>query len=570
MPKRLPILALIVALSAGLGWYFMGGGRGPTGAGGRLVATQRTEPDSYNRLVSSKFPVELISRLTHAPLVRFNRISGELEPALATSWTASSDGLTFTLRLREGVTFSDGTPFTSADVVFSFRALYDPKVASPIASGMLINDKPMTVRGIDDHTVSLTLPAAYGPGLSILDALPILPRHRLEAALNSGSFSTAWGLKTPVSELSGLGPFVVAEYQPGQRMRFTRNPHYWGKDAAGRPLPVLDELVLEFVPDQNAEMLRLQAGTVDLITEQIRAEDYAALERAAAEHKVQLVDAGVSVDPTGLWFNLRSDSARAKARPWLQREELRHAISAATDRQRIVDTVFLGAAEPVSGPITRSYGPWFQPSLPKVAFDQKRALALLASIGITDRNHDGQLEDPTGKPARFSVLTRKGNTVIERTLANLQEQLQGIGLGLDIEALDKDPMFKKFFAGDYDAMFYTAPVLSLDPANNSDLWLSSGAFHFWNPGQSTPATPWEKQIDELMREQATTMDLPKRQALFADVQRVFLEHEPMIFFAYPKVTLAMSARVTGAVPTVMQPQILWKPETLGVSGTVVR
>lgn len=566
MPKRLPLLALIVAIAGGLGWYFLAGRQGSTGGGGRLVATQRTEPDSYNRLVSSKFPVELVSRLTNAPLIRLNKISGELEPALASSWTASADGLTFTLRLREGVTFSDGVPFTAADVVFSFRALYDPKVASPIASGMLINDKPMTVRAIDDHTVSINFPAVYGPGLSILDALPILPRHKLEASLVAGNFATAWSLSTPPSELTGLGPFVVADYQPGQRMRFNRNPRYWGKDSGGRTLPVLDELVLEFVPDQNAEMLRLQAGAVDLITDQIRAEDYAALERAAAEHKVQLVDAGVGVDPTGMWFNLRPDSARAKARPWLQREELRHAISAAADRQRIVDTVFLGAAEPVNGPITRSYGPWYLPSLPKTSFDPKRALELLASIGIADRNHDGQLEDVTGKPARFSVLTRKGNTVIERTLANLQEQLRAIGLGLDIEALDRDPMFKKFFAGDYDAMFYTAPVLSLDPANNSDLWLSSGAFHFWNPGQAKPATAWEQQIDDLMREQSTTMDTKKRQELFGEVQRVFLEHEPMIFFAYPKVTIAMSARVTGAVPNVMQPQVLWKPETLGVSG----
>ena len=86
-------------------------------------------------------------------------------------------------------------------------------------------------------------------------------------------------------------------------------------------------------------------------------------------------------------------------------------------------------------------------------------------------------------------------------------------------------MYKQFFAGDYDAMFYGAPVLSLDPANNRDLWLSSGAFHFWNPGQTTPATAWEAQIDTLMREQATTMDLARRVTLFAQVQKIFAEHE---------------------------------------------
>jgi peptide/nickel transport system substrate-binding protein len=370
--------------------------------------------------------------------------------------------------------------------------------------------------------------------------------------------------------MAGLGPFVVADYQPGQRMRLIRNPRSWMKDGAGKILPVLDELVIEFIPDQNAEMLRLEAGNVDLVTNEIRSEDYAALERASAEHKVQLIDAGVSVDPTGLWFNLAPNSARAKTRPWLQREELRHAISAAVNRQRIVDTVFLGAAEPLFGPITRGYGPWHVPALPHTEFDQDRAKALLDSIGLKDRNHDGQREDASGAPARIAILTRKGNTILERTLANLQEQLGQIGLGIDIVAMEREPMLKQFFAGDYDAMFYGAPVNSIDPAINSDLWLSSGSFHFWNPGQTTPATTWEKQIDDLMHTQSTTMDTAKRIALFAEVQRIFAEHEPMVFFAAPKVTVALSARVTGAVPTVLQPQILWKPETLSVSGSAIR
>ena len=570
MSKRLLQIAIFVVILGALAWYFKGPRQAGSGAGGRLVATQRTEPGSFNRFMSATYPVELISRLTNAPLIRVNRATGALEPALATDWTASPDGLTFTLQLRPGVTFSDGTPFTSADVVFSFRVLYDPKVASAIASGMLINDKPITARALDEHTVALTFPAPYGPGLSILDNLPIVPRHKLEGPLNNGTFAAAWGLNSPLSDIAGLGPFVIAEYQPGQQMRFKRNPHYWGKDAAGRALPYLDELVLEFVPDQNAEMLRLESGSVDLVTEQIRAEDYAALERASAAHTVQLVDAGVSVDPTGLWFNLAPGAPRAKGRPWLQREELRHAISLAVDRQRVVDTVFLGAGEPVYGPITRGYGQWFVPTLPHPAFDPARAKALLESIGLKDRNHDGQLEDASGRPARIAILTRKGNTILERTLAIVQEQLGQIGLGIDIVALERDPMLKLFASGDYDAMFYGAPVNSLDPAINSDLWLSSGAFHFWNPGQTTPATPWEKQIDDLMRAQATTMDAAKRVELFAEVQRVFAEHEPMIFFAAPKVTVAMSARVTGAEPAVVQPQILWKPETLAVTGAAIR
>lgn len=570
MPKRLVQTVILLALAGGAVWYFTRPGQPVGTRANRLTASQRTEPGSFNRFASATFPTELVSRLTSAPLVRLNRSSGDIEPALATSWSLSDDGLSYTLKLRQGVAFSDGTPFTAADVAFSFKVLYDPKVASAIATGMLINDKPIAVRVVDDYTVVLTLPAPYGPGLSILDSLPIVPRHKLEAALTAGNFAAAWGVTTPTADLVGLGPFVIAEYQAGQRMRFTRNPRYWATDASGRKLPYLDELVLEFTPDQNAEMLRLQSGDLDLVTDQIRAEDYGALERAAAAHKVQLVEAGVSVDPTGFWFNLDPNAPRAKQRPWLQREELRHAISAAVDRRKIVDTVFLGAAEPAYGPITRGFGKWYVPTLPHADFDPARAKTLLESIGLKDRNGDGLIDEPSGKTAHIAVITRKGSTVLEKTMASVQQQLAAIGLSLDIVALEKNALLEQFGSGDYDAMFYGAPVLSLDPANNSDFWLSSGGFHFWNPQQKTPATAWEQQIDELTHAHATTADPAMRVEIFAEAQRILAEHEPMVFFAAPKVTVVMSARVTGAVPVVSQPQILWKPETLAVNGAAIR
>jgi peptide/nickel transport system substrate-binding protein len=176
--------------------------------------------------------------LTQAPLVRVNRVTGDLEPWLATSWTSSSaDGRVWTLKLRPGVVFSDGAPFSAADVQFTFQALYDKQVASPLASSLLIADQPLDVRAIDDTTIVLTMPAPYGPGLSLLDAIPILPRHKLEAAFNAGKFRDAWGLSTPPADLAGLGPFVLKTYAPGERMVFARNPHYWRQDEKGATLP---------------------------------------------------------------------------------------------------------------------------------------------------------------------------------------------------------------------------------------------------------------------------------------------------------------------------------------------
>jgi peptide/nickel transport system substrate-binding protein len=578
MRKPVLLLALVLVVLGGAYWFWIwrpaNQGARPAGApgtaefrtGGSLTVTQRTEPTTFNRYAVAQFPNEIFARLTQATLVRLNRASGALEPALAETWSVAPDNRTFMLNLRKGVTFSDGTPFTSADVLFSFQALYSPAVASPIASGMSVNGQPFAVRALDDHTVVLTFPAPYGPGLTILDALPILPKHKLERALAAGTFNAAWGTNAPAADFAGLGAFVFAEYVPAQYMRFTKNAKYWGKDSAGRALPYLDEITINFVPEQNAEMLRLQNGDTDLITEQIRPEDLAALERASSDGKVQLMEAGVSLDPVGMWFNLKSGAPAAKAKPWIQRDEFRLALSHAINRKLIVDTVYLGLAEPAFGPVTRGFGPWYSDAAPKTEFDAAKAKDLFAKAGLSDKNGDGKLDDASGKTATFAVLTRKGNTLLERTMASVQEQLAKAGLGMDIVALDRDPLLKQFFAGDYEAIYYGFPVGSNDPVNNSDYWLSSGAFHVWNPGQTAPATAWEKEIDDLMRKNSASMVMDERVKLFADVQRIFAEHLPMIYFAAAKATVAMSARVQGAVPALLQPQVLWKPEMLWLGG----
>ena len=92
----------------------------------------------------------------------------------------------------------------------------------------------------DDHTVTIEFPAAYGPGLRPLDSLPILPRHKLEAAWKEGKFRDAWSAATAPAEIAGLGPFVLKTYTPGQRLELERNAKYWRKDERGETLPYLD------------------------------------------------------------------------------------------------------------------------------------------------------------------------------------------------------------------------------------------------------------------------------------------------------------------------------------------
>jgi len=568
---RLTLLVLAGAAAVAGAWWWLSGtpdvrpipSDRPPG-GGALVSSVRAQPRSFNRYVARDSVTDTISYLTQAKLVRVDRRTQDLEPWLAESWTVSADGVTFTLRLRRGVQFSDGTPFTSADVLFAFRAVYEDPAAAALADSLKVGGQPLGVTAPDESTIVIRFPSAFGPGLRLLDNLPILPRHRLEAALAAGRFADAWGPSTPPSEIAGLGPFALERHDIGQRLVFKRNPYYWRKDAAGYALPYLDRLTLEIVPDQNAELLRLDAGQIDFTQSEIRPEDYANLKRAADAGRLVLHDLGVGVDADSLWFNLGPPKPGDSRLAWLRRAELRRAISCAVDRQAFADTVFLGAAVPVWGPVTAANQRWHVPDLPHCEGGADEARRLLAQLGFSDRDGNGTLESASGEPARLTLMTQKGNTALERGAAVIRDDCAKVGLQVDVAALEAGSLIDRLERGDYEAVYFRFLTTDLDPALNLDFWLSRGGAHVWFPAQPQPATPWEARIDTLMLEQVATLDQERRRAIFTEVQRIFAAELPIVHFAAPRVYVATSARVLNATPSVMRPMVLWNPDTLAV------
>ena len=534
--------------------------------GGFLVASLRSEPGTFNRFIQAgaSAPTDVLTRLTHGTLVRVNHVTGEAEPWLAERWTTSADGRTLTFTLRDGITFSDGVPLTSADVLFTFRALYDPEVDSVLASAVKVQGKPLQVSAPDARTVTVTVPAPFTNAAALLDSVWIYPQHQLQAALDAHTFAKAWGLSTPPGSMAGLGPFVLSEFTPGQRMTFTRNPRYWRKEASGAALPYLDRIVIEFVKSQDAEILRMQTGTIDLMTQaDVRPGDIAGLRKLRDQGSLQLVDAGVSVDPNVLWFNLTADAEKrdAATKPYLHRSEFRQAISYAVDRDAIVRTIYRDAAVPIFGPVTPGNRTWYSDTAPKYPHDIPRARALLAGIGLADRNGDGMLEDSRGRPVRFSILAQGGHTR-EKVATMIQDQLKAVGIAVDVVPLDPPALGQRFAMGDYEAIYHGFQVSAFDPALTLDFWLSSGSTHVWNPEQKTPATPWERQIDDLMAKEAAAPTLAEQQRLFAQVQKIFGENLPAIYFVAPTVTIALSRRVGGAAPGLLDPKVLWQADTL--------
>jgi peptide/nickel transport system substrate-binding protein len=533
--------------------------------GGTLTSTLRSEPRSFNRMTHPQAATDIYATLTQGKLVRVNRATQEAEPSLAERWTVSADGTMYTLTLREGVAWSDGVPFTSADVVFSFEAVYHPKSGSQTGSALLINGAPLKVSAPDARTVVVQYPAAFGPGVKLLDNLILVPKHKLQAALDAGTFVQAWAAGAPLADLIAIGPFMLTAYEPGQRLVFARNPRYWKKDNTGQPLPYLDRLILEVVPDQNAELVRLQSGQIDMAQQQVRAEDIATLRPLVDQGKLQMLEVGVGTDPDVFFINLKASKwAKDPRGAWITRKEFRQAISHAVDREAFANTVFLGAGVPIWGPVTPGNANWFSPNVPRYPFSIERARALLTGLGLVNRDADEWLEDEKGTEVRFSVLTYKGNTSLERGAAVLRDDLRPLGIALDVSVIEQGALQTSMVKGDFDAIFFVYFASALDPAMSLDFWLSSGSANIWDITQSTPVFEWERAIDALMLKQAAAADPAERKRLFDQVQNIFAENLPALYFVAPRIYMGVNTRVGGLTPSVLRPQLLWSADHITV------
>ena len=254
------------------------------------------------------------------------------------------------------------------------------------------------------------------------------------------------------------------------------------------------------MPDQNAELVRLQSGQFDMLQQQIRPEDIATLRPLEQQGKLKLIELGVSADPDSFFFNLRSPYwAKDPRRDWITRKEFRQAISHAIDREAFANTVFLGAGVPIWGPVTPGNQQWFSPNVPRYGYSLERAKEILAGLGLTNRDADEWLEDAKGTEARFTcwpIAATRRSSAARRSCATSSKK---IGIARRRGAArtgraDRSACSRATSRRSCSSFNAT----NLDPAMNPDFWLSSGSAHVWNIGQPKPATDWEKEIDDLM------------------------------------------------------------------------
>lgn len=534
------IFALGIALGATL---FFGCLPLPAQTGGELRFCLRSEPKTLNPLAVNDDASETVRYMTGGVLVRVNRVTQKIQPELATEWTISDGGKRVRFKLREGVRYSDGTPFSADDVAYTMQQLMDPALHSSTGDAFRSGEGSVTTRVVSPTAIEIIFPAPVANVISLFDTVAIVSQ------------------KSPLKEMAALGPFYVAEHKAGAYLLLKRNPNYWKKDANGRQLPYLDAVRLEIEQNRDIEALRYQRGEIDLINSVTPA----IFEKLSGETTGLVRDAGTSTDTEQLWFNqVASAPIPAYKRAWFASTAFRRAVSEAINRDDLARIVFhehARAAVSVTPP-TNTF--WFNASLKPHPFDPKDALQRLSQEGFHLDND--VLRDKDGNAVEFSIITNAGNKPRESMATMIQQDLKKVGIKVNVVTLDFNALLERISQTyNYEACLLGFLNADLDPNSQMTIWLSSGDDHQWNPKQKSPASGWEAEIDRLMRAQASSMDQHKRKEYWDKVQKIAWEQEPFIYLINKDALVAISPAVKNAQPSVFRPQAYWNIEQLALA-----
>jgi peptide/nickel transport system substrate-binding protein len=511
---------------------------------GELAWTIGYDPKTFDPAKVDDEESELVRYLTAGVLLRFNRSTQQVEPQLAESWSLSPDGKTLVFKLRLGLRFSDGSALTSRDAAWSIRRVLLPATGAPVAEEFLAPAE-VRVETPDDLTVIVHLAKrVIGIG-KVFDEIAIEPADR------------------PSESRIASGPFVMADYRRSQYVRLRRNSHYQGRDDAGAGLPFASGIRLDVLDNHEQEIRLFERGEYDVIDE--LPPDYFGLLRQKMPAAVR--DLGPSLNTEQLWFNQAPGSPLpAWEKVWFQSQAFRIAVSRAIHRADLARIAYEGHATPAYSFISPANSTWYDGALSAPHEDVAAAKSALAGAGF--RRSGSVLEDAAGHPVKFSILTNAGNAARLKMATLIQQDLGALGMQVTVVALDFPALIERLMhTQDYEACLLGLENVDPDPNAMMNIWLSSSPNHQWNPSEKTPATPWEAEIDRDMNLQATSLRQTERKQAVDRVQQIVADQQPFIYLVYPNALYAVSLRLQGVHPAVLEPGLVWNVDRLRLQGS---
>ncbi|TPI75797.1 ABC transporter substrate-binding protein [Mesorhizobium sp. B2-8-9] len=465
--------------------------------GGRLIVAADSEPRNLNPAIVASNGVFFISSKIVETLAEaaFDGKDG-LQPRLALSWEGAADGLSVTFKLRDGVKWHDGKPFTSADVAFSALQIWKPlqNLGRTVFKDLEAVDTP-------DELTAIFKFAKPTPFQLIRNALPalssVVPKHLYEV----GKIEENPANNAPV----GTGPFKFAEYKAGQYYRLTRNDAYWDKDE-----PYLDEIVYQVLPDRTSAAAALEAEEIQLAA--FSAVPLADLDRISKVPGLKVITKGYE----GLTYQLVVEINHRRKE--LADLKVRQAIAHAIDKDFVVKTIFLGYAATATGPVPKNDPQFYTADVPAYPFDVAKANALLDQAGYK-RADDGKRFALKLLPAPYFNETKQFGDYLRQALA---------AIGIDAEIVNNDSAahIKAVYTDHAFDLAVGPPVFRGDPAISTTILVHSGipdGVPFSNQGGYKNA-----ELDALIAKASETLDTAARTELYKEFQKKVAADLPLI------------------------------------------
>lgn len=476
--------------------------------GGTLRAALTGEPDTLDPATSTIYTGAQVYDNIFSKLIDIDE-NNQVHGVLATSWEQTSP-TTWVFDLQEGVTFHNGEPFTSADVVYTFQRILDPATASGYTP---LFDVIESIEATSPTQVTFTLKSPFGPFLTnIANNGQIVNQKAIESA-------------DPARNPVGTGPFRFVEWVQGDHVTLEKNPDYFKPG-----LPYLDGVVFRFLPVDQSRIESLRAGELDWV-DAVPLQQLSSLASDPAFRYVTSPTAGI---PDFLALNT--------TKPPFDDPNIRAAIALAVDRTQIRDIAYFGAGE-VGSMEVPSGSPWFGGADPYAGGpDIEAAKAKLAEAGITGPITINYLGLP-----QYPELLKTGEVV--------REQLKAIGIDMVIEPVDVGVWFTRFVEGDYE-ITSAYQERTLDPDNFYALVLRSGG-SINTTGYSDP------DFDGLVEQARTETDEATRKGLYEQIRAKVWEDNPLVFAHYETINYLMNANVAGST---VNPTLELRLENVGFTG----
>ena len=437
-----------------------------------------------------------------------------VQPGLATKWDLSDGGKTVTLTLRQGVMFSDGKPMAAADVKFSLDRARNPKNGP-------WSDMVGSIDSVDIASPTSIVLKLKHPDPTLLPALAmfntgILPKGPYEATPGADDQSRA---KAFAEHPIGTGPFMLDSWQRGQKMIFKRNPHYWQKGADGQPLPILDEIEFQIIPDDATRLLKLKAGEIDG-TEFV---PYSRVKELQADPNLRM-ELWPSTKITYIILFCKDKLKNGTANP-LSNVKVRQALNYAINKDAIIAITTLGLGKPMQSymssatPLNLMGGPVYK-------YDPAKAKALLAEAG-----HASGFE--------VSCMMVAGNQDSINNLTAIQQMWGQLGVKLKIEQLDNPSNVARYRAEDFQMRHGGWTDDIADPSEITSYFCYYPNVHSLHSG-------WEnKKVNDLFMQSQQEVDPAKRREQYKELQQIYIDEAPIIFLYDSPYPVAWRKNVTG-------------------------